>query len=414
MPISTTPDTTGTTHKPPGLPLISALYISQYVGIGFLYFGVASILRAEGIDLESIGAVRLLGLLWIVKVLWAPLVDAFSPPGAGHYRSWLLVLQPLTALSLLALIPFGNVADNLTPLLIVMAVFITLSATQDIATDAIVTRYVPDDKQGAANATASAGQWIGNVLGGGAALLLYDLAGWAPAIIALTILAALPVLFVLRFAEPRVETAESSSVRTRYKQLGGALSGKRQRIWLTVVTPTFWACGVGVYPLVQTALVDHGWSLSSIALLMGVTTALPGIIGPVLCARAIDAWGTARAALWSGGAAAVTTLALIPVLMGSTDTLVTSILVCLYVAAMASVSTIVYRVHVSLSRAEFAGGDFTALTSAGIAATSIVGFLSYYLAASSYALAAVVLAIGAAAGAVLAFRFINRPMKESA
>lgn len=401
-------------HRPPGLPLISALYISQYVGIGFLYFGVASILRAEGIDLESIGAVRLLGLLWIVKVLWAPLVDAFSPTGAGHYRSWLLVLQPLTALSLLALIPFGDVANNMTPLLVIMTIFITLSATQDIATDAIVTRYVPEEKQGAANATASAGQWVGNILGGGAALLLYDLAGWVPAVIALTVLAALPIPFVLRFAEPRASEPSTAGVRTRYKQLGQAISGKQQRFWLTVVTPTFWACGVGVYPLVQTALVDHGWSLSRIALLMGVTTALPGIVGPVLCARAIDTWGTARAALWSGVAAAVTTLTLIPVLMGNSNTLVTSILVCLYVAAMASVSTIVYRVHVSLSRAEFAGGDFTALTSAGIAATSIVGFLAYYLAASSYALAAVVLSVGAAAGAVLAFRFINRPMKESA
>jgi MFS family permease len=111
--------------------LLGALYVSQYLGIGFFYTALVAILRERGVPLGQLSAVQLIGLVWGVKFLWAPLLDRY-----GSHRGWLLVLQPAIVVGLLAIVPLDPVADFPTLLLLAGAVA-GLSATQDIAADAI-------------------------------------------------------------------------------------------------------------------------------------------------------------------------------------------------------------------------------------------------------------------------------------
>ncbi|MGY2066095.1 hypothetical protein [Blastococcus sp. SYSU DS0619] len=55
--------------------LLTTLWVTQYVGIGFLTVGLVAILRADGVSLEDLSLVSLLGLAWPLKLLWAPLLD---------------------------------------------------------------------------------------------------------------------------------------------------------------------------------------------------------------------------------------------------------------------------------------------------------------------------------------------------
>lgn len=75
--------------KPPLRQLVGvlgSLYTAQYLGTGFLYFGLVSILRRQGTALEHLAVFQLVGVVWALKFLWAPLLDAFGARPHGHYR----------------------------------------------------------------------------------------------------------------------------------------------------------------------------------------------------------------------------------------------------------------------------------------------------------------------------------------
>lgn len=93
----------------------------------------------EGVDLGTIGLFSLVGLPYVLKFLWAPLIDAAPVPfltrWLGRRRGWLVATQ--LAL-LVAIAAMGLVDPVSTPLLMALAAVIVavLSATQDIVVDA--------------------------------------------------------------------------------------------------------------------------------------------------------------------------------------------------------------------------------------------------------------------------------------
>ena len=93
----------------------------------------------EGVDLETIGLFSLVGLPYVLKFLWAPLIDALPVPlltaRFGRRRGWLLTTQ--VAL-LTAIVLMGWVNPVATPwLMATAALWVAFcSATQDIVIDA--------------------------------------------------------------------------------------------------------------------------------------------------------------------------------------------------------------------------------------------------------------------------------------
>ncbi len=159
--------------------LFLPLYMSQYLGIGFLFTALAAITRERGGDLEEIGVIYVLGMVWAVKFLWAPLVDRFGSRRLGHYRSWLLVTQPATALAVVMIAPF-DVLDNLGLIIAALAVVAILSSTQDIATDALAVRTMRGSGRGGVNGLQVGAGFVGDIIGGGGVLVVYDLFGLGP------------------------------------------------------------------------------------------------------------------------------------------------------------------------------------------------------------------------------------------
>ena len=70
------------------LGTLAVLYVTQYLGIGFITVGLTAILRDGGTSLDTLAVLNVVGLIWPIKFLWAPVIDRY-----GHLRSWLFVLQ---------------------------------------------------------------------------------------------------------------------------------------------------------------------------------------------------------------------------------------------------------------------------------------------------------------------------------
>lgn len=386
------------------LPLIGLLYIGQYLGIGFLHFGLAGILREHGIDLRKLAAIGLIGAIWAVKALWSPLIDRYTPFGNGHYRAWLLLLQPLVILTTLALLPFTKPHETLVMVLVVIALYVTAAATQDIATDAVVARYVPPELQGWANGLAVIGSWLGGVIGGGLVLIVYDHYGWTAAIITLAVFTAIPVPFVWAFKEPAAQT--DVNLAQRYRELGKLFRFTHQRRWMTYAMPAFWAAGVAGYAVITPALVDANWSLTKIGVSIGIAMSIPAACGALLSGWAYRKFGLQKLTVASGLAVAAASVALAATITTNTDSVKLIGIGC-YIAAMTALSTSVYSTHMAFARFDYAGSDFTMLTCIGTLWTQVGGFISLTLAHYiGYSGTALVFAVIVGLGGFIAARVI--------
>lgn len=161
-------------------------------------------LRDVGLDLGSIGLISLASFFYLLKFLWAPLLDRYAFPllgGLGRRRSWLLVSQVMVLVGLVAL-AFVCPEQGVWPLVAWVLVASFAGATQDSAVDAYRIEIAPQTAQAALAATYTLGYRIGLILAGAGALYLAQFEGWIIAYLAMAALMLLPIITTLLCAEP--------------------------------------------------------------------------------------------------------------------------------------------------------------------------------------------------------------------
>lgn len=380
------------------LRLLGGLHVSQYLSIAFSTTALVAILREGGVSLEQLGVLQALGLLWAVKFLWAPLLDRYGSPRFGHYRGWLLVLQPAIVVGLLGLVGLDPVGD-LSALLLVTGLVMALSATQDVAADAIAVRVLDPADRGLGNGIQIAGGYLGNILGGGAVLVVYDRLGWAAAVLALALFTALPLAQVLRYREPARPAADGEA-RPGVRALVTVFHGPGVKPWALGLLPLLWIGVSAPYALIPPMLVDAGWSLSLIGLVLTVLAGGLAMVAALGGGELVRRWGRRRALRCFVAAQLVAVLALLPLTGGRAGWVATAA-VCGLNVAYAAVATVVGTVNMDFSRRATAGSDFTTLTCVGFLAAMVAGALAL-AAAGQFGYRAVVLGSVVVAAVALA------------
>lgn len=384
------------------------LYATQYLGVGFITIGLIAILRDGGTSLETLGALTLIGLIWPLKVLWAPVLDRFGSATRGHYRSWLLVLQTGLVLTLLALLPFDRPGANLGAVVLVCAGYVFLSATQDIAVDAIAVRLLGADERGTGNGVQLAGVSLGTVLGGGVCLVVYDRAGWTAAIALLAVLTAAGLITVWRFREPP-RTDPLPGTGTAYRALLSVFGQPGCRQWTFAVVTLVYIGSGAAWALVTPALVDAGWTESRIGIVTGVIVSIPAIVAGLVAGGFISRAGRSPVLVGGGILLAVTTLGLLPLLTGRTPLGGTVLALCAFMAAYTAVNVVVYTVNMDYSRPGTAGTDFTVLSAFGLACSFVASSIGLTAAAwVGYPPVAVAAIVLVGAGVALGVRHQRR------
>ena len=159
------------------LGLLGSLYVSQHIPLAFVYEALPVFLRQQNVSLQTLGLLQLLALPLVFKFLWSPLIDRYGVTRWGHYRFWILCLQIGlgVAIALLALI---NITQQFTLLLLGLLLVSLLSASQDIATDALAIGLLSPAERGLGNGIQRGGNSLGAIIGGGGMLLLLSSWGW--------------------------------------------------------------------------------------------------------------------------------------------------------------------------------------------------------------------------------------------
>ena len=163
-------------------------------------------LRDIGLALSLIGLLSFASFFYVLKFLWAPLLDRYAMPFLGRRRGWLFLSQFLLMLALLAM-AFTNPTQNLTTLIAFVALAAFAGATQDILVDAYRIEIADLHAQGALAATYTLGYRIGLILGGAIALYFAELFGWKITYTVMAALMLLPIFATLLAKEPVIASA---------------------------------------------------------------------------------------------------------------------------------------------------------------------------------------------------------------
>ena len=139
-------------------------------------------LKEEGLSRTGIGLFGLIFSVYAINALWAPLVDGVRLPfltrAFGRRRAWIVFMQAIIVIALVAIASLPAAADSLWLLAALLLAVATASATQDIAIDALRIELIGEDepqKVGAGSAMATSGWWLG--FGGGKAFA-FPLVAW--------------------------------------------------------------------------------------------------------------------------------------------------------------------------------------------------------------------------------------------
>lgn len=176
-------------------------------------------LRDVGLELGQIGLISLASFFYLLKFVWAPLLDRYAFPLTaflGRRRSWLLAAQVVVLVGLFAL-AYTRPEQGVGPLVLWVLVASFAGATQDSVIDAYRIEIAPESAQAALAATYVFGYRIGLIMGGAGALYLAEYRGWQPAYVAMAALMLLPIATTLLSREPE---KPESTVQRRIDFLG--------------------------------------------------------------------------------------------------------------------------------------------------------------------------------------------------
>ncbi len=135
---------------------------------------------ASGMPILATGMLSLVGLPYILRVFWAPLLDRFSLLSLGKRRSWIVVMQGLLLLGFNAM---AWLSPTTSPVFMAVLAFMlaSFSATQDLAIDAHRIEYLPFPEHGLGASLATFGYRVALLVSGGLALIVAQAMGWSVA-----------------------------------------------------------------------------------------------------------------------------------------------------------------------------------------------------------------------------------------
>lgn len=134
-------------------------------------------MKNEGVDLTQIGLVSLLGLPYVLKFLWSPLLDRYRLPFLGRRKGWMAFFQILIVTGIFGLSTINPSQD--LGLLAFWALLISFaSASQDIVIDAYRREILPDEELGLGSSLYVNGYRLAMLASGAFALYLADQIPW--------------------------------------------------------------------------------------------------------------------------------------------------------------------------------------------------------------------------------------------
>ena len=214
-------------------------------------------LAASGMSLAAIGLASGASLPWVLKFLWAPLVDRL-----GSRRGWIRVCLALLAV-VSAVFAGADPVRHAAQLAALLFLYVALSATQDIAIDAYTIETTHGRELGVAN-SVRIGAYRGATFVSSALLIwIAGRSGWQPAFLVAAALFGCLALAAVVLPSPSRLAAHPLTLAEPIQALLG-----RPGIWSVVAFALLFKLDISAMePMTKPFWVASGFSLEQIAAL---------------------------------------------------------------------------------------------------------------------------------------------------
>jgi MFS family permease len=378
--------------------LLIALYMAQGLPFGFFTLALPVLLREAGYSLTQISLLSFVSLPWVLKFLWAPILDH-----TGTRRSWLLGFQVASIAGAL-LLTQADPGNGLMVLIAAAFAFNILAASQDVITDGLAVRMLDTQERGPANAIQVGAYRFGMILGGGLLLSVFARTNWEVTFLSMAGLLALTVLptFFLKETTTATHGAEYSA--------GELLIGWARRLmqpgilWFAAIIFLYRFGDQMVATLLGPFLLDQGMNKEAIALMKGTVGSATSLFGAVIGGWLAFSAGRRTAVLTSGIAQAASyTLYIVAALgIGGVPLLWVATICEGVIGTMATVA--LFTLMMDASDPEHAGTDYTLFASlvvvmgpignvSGAAVADAVGYAPAFTVGSILALVGTLLVV---------------------
>jgi PAT family beta-lactamase induction signal transducer AmpG len=229
----------------------------------------------------EIGMLSYVALPYLLKFLWAPLLDRFPLPMFGRRRGWILATQLLLAVTI-ALLAFQNPADSLLAVSVCATAIVFFSASQDIVIDAYRADLAEPAERGLAAASANLGYRAASWIAFAIALVVADRFGWPPALLVVAGVMATFTIATIRAPEPVYRTPPPRTLRESVVEPLRELAGSRGALSLLGLVMIFKLGDAFAVKLFTPFLMDIGFSKTEIGLVAKAVFTSSAIVGAVL------------------------------------------------------------------------------------------------------------------------------------
>lgn len=148
-----------------GLPLYTLIYLMQ------------AWLATAGLDVKALGLFGLMTFPYTFKFLWAPLMDRYSIGKLGRRRGWMALTQ-LALFFVIGGIGMFDPKQELTLIVLAVAVIAFLSASQDVVIDAYRREILAEEEQGLGAAIIVNAYKAASLIPSALGLVLADTMAW--------------------------------------------------------------------------------------------------------------------------------------------------------------------------------------------------------------------------------------------
>jgi PAT family beta-lactamase induction signal transducer AmpG len=189
------------------------LFLGFSAGLPFMlvFSTLSAWLRESGIERATIGMLSWVGIIYTIKVFWAPVVDRLRLPVLhkllGRRRSWMLVAQIGIVIGLVNMAHLNPEQGHLAIVASLALMVAFSSATQDISVDAWRIEAAPQPMQGVMAAAYQLGYRIAIMVASAGALWIAADHGWAAAYTTMAVFACVGIVTTLVIPEPEARVA---------------------------------------------------------------------------------------------------------------------------------------------------------------------------------------------------------------
>jgi len=182
--------------------VFSALYISEGIPIGILFYAIPAWLAMNGkTPFEIASYMAVIIIPWTFKIIIAPLMDRYTILSMGRKRPWIIFGQLGLMVSFLVFGFIPNPLDNLNMLMIAGFIVNIFGSIQDIAIDGMAVEIIPLNQQARANGIMWGSRIIGQSLSLVIGTALINIVGFTNAISSMALIVIILILVPIYFRE---------------------------------------------------------------------------------------------------------------------------------------------------------------------------------------------------------------------